>query len=91
MPAPETPIRIKIGGSQQQLDAMIADTTVPILATVSPRLDDEPSARVSCVGLVVAPGNELGFGLQQLPTGKVFKSGSFDIACLLSFYDDRLG
>jgi hypothetical protein len=50
MPAPETPQRISIGGSQQQLDAMIAEIIVPTLAISSPR-------RVVGVVCSVAPGD----------------------------------
>ena len=49
IPAPDTPTVRSNTGSQQQLDAMIADTTVPILATNSPRLDDEPPREVESV------------------------------------------
>ena len=42
IPAPDTPTAKSSTGSQQQLDAMIADTIVPILATNSPRLESEP-------------------------------------------------
>ena len=51
IPALETPNTISRGGSQQQLDAMIAETTVPTLAIRSARTGpfDWPSD--------VAPGN----------------------------------
>jgi hypothetical protein len=39
MLAPEMPNTIKIGGSQQQLDAMTAESTVPMLAIFAPRLE----------------------------------------------------
>jgi hypothetical protein len=47
-----------MGGSQQQLDAMIAETTVPIFAIESARPD---------VFLVssAAPGGVVGLGVQQ--------------------------
>jgi hypothetical protein len=61
MPAPETPIKISIGGSQQQLDAMIADSTVPILAIRSPR--ETPLAPSTDAD--AAPGSVLALVAQQ--------------------------
>jgi hypothetical protein len=40
--APDTPTASKTSGNQQQLDAAIAEITVPISATFSPRLAAEP-------------------------------------------------
>jgi hypothetical protein len=61
MPAPETPIKSNAGGSQQQLDAMIADSTVPILAIRSPREAAlAPSAETGA-----APGSVLALVAQQ--------------------------
>ena len=51
MPAPETPITIKSGGSQQQLEAMIAESIVPTLVINSARPDELP------LTLFVAPGD----------------------------------
>ena len=64
MPAPETPTASSSNGNQQQLDAMIAETTVPILAMSSPRLAD-PVTEVFCNAFAVAPGNLLAFDAQQ--------------------------
>jgi hypothetical protein len=49
MPAPDTPATRRIGGSQQQLEATIADTMVPTFAISSPRPDrglDDPALMV---------------------------------------------
>lgn len=73
IPAPETPTARSRTGSQQQLDAISAETTVPILAINSPRLE------VVSETAFVAPGNGCAFVLQQLPTGSVCSSGSLDI------------
>ena len=65
IPAPETPKMINNGGSQQQLDAIIADSTVPILATSSPRPESGRAARNGVDKPSIAPGNRVGFVPQQ--------------------------
>jgi len=51
MPAPETPITSNTGGSQQQLDAMIADSTVPIFAPIAVAMGIDPLA-FAIIGIV---------------------------------------
>ena len=78
------PITIRIGGSQQQLDAMIAETTVPILATPSARLDRGEFASVGSFDeFVVAPGDLLTVELQQFWASFATGWGSLDMHCLL--------
>ena len=70
IPAPETPITINSGGSQQQLEAMMAERMVPTLVNSSPRPVDAFS---------VAPGD---FGCckdQQLGAGAPLGTDSSDI------------
>ena len=86
MPAPETPTANSNTGSQQQLDAMIAEMTVPILATSSPRLELEPAGFT----FAVAPGNWLVRVPQQFAAGSALGSVSLDIViapclCGISF------
>jgi hypothetical protein len=45
---------------------MIADTIVPILATSSPRPEDDPTRAAGSVKTLVAPGNDGDFVAQQL-------------------------
>ena len=59
---PEIPNTISIGGSQQQLDAMIAETTVPMLAIHVPRFD---TTLTSSAEFRVTPGNVNFVVLQQ--------------------------
>jgi hypothetical protein len=65
MLAPDTPIKSNTGGSQQQLDAIIAESTVPIFAMRSPRLDGAPSGGAWFDERFAAPGSELALVGQQ--------------------------
>ena len=71
-----------MGGSQQQLDAMIAETMVPILATPSARLPFVPSAAVGLIEVFVAHGDVFSEA-QQSWALVVTGSGSLDMANLL--------
>ena len=73
IPAPETPTANNSTGSQQQLDAMSAETIVPILAINSPRLEE------GFEDVVVAPGNVFAVVVQQLATGNDRRSKSLDM------------
>jgi hypothetical protein len=66
MPAPETPIKISSGGNQQQLDAMIADRTVPTFKHNSPRPE---ALRVAGTGFSVAHGDLPCWVAQQFGAG----------------------
>ena len=83
IPALETPITIRIGGSQQQLDAMIAETTVPILAIPSARPDLGEFAAVGSFDESVAPGDVLADEVQQFWASPATGRGSLDILSLL--------
>jgi hypothetical protein len=58
---------------------------VPILATSSPRLDDEPPLACGS-GWVVAPGNDFVCEVQQLCAGAASLGTSFDIITVLSYF-----
>jgi hypothetical protein len=81
MPAPETPNKINSGGNQQQLEAMMADSTVPALAISSPR--PERDRATSC--WFVAPGDWLRFVAQQSGAG----APSFVNSSAISFFSWR--
>jgi hypothetical protein len=55
MLAPEMPNTIRIGGSQQQLDAMMAETTVPMLAMRAPLFDSPESCAATGNAAFVVP------------------------------------
>jgi hypothetical protein len=80
IPAPDTPTANSSTGNQQQLDAMIAETTVPILAIHSPRLDKSLRRGSPFDDDVVAPGNLPRLLGQQSPAGMALRSLSTDIA-----------
>ena len=69
----ETPTANNSTGNQQQLEAISAETTVPILAINSPRLDE------GFEYVVVAPGNVFAVVVQQLATGNDGRSKSLDM------------
>ena len=73
-----------MGGSQQQLDAMIAETTVPILAIPSARPVRGEFASVGSFNeLVVAPGDFWAVVAQQSWAFLATGWGSLDMHCLL--------
>lgn len=63
---------------------MSAETTVPILAINSPRLEEDFE------GVVVAPGNVFAVVVQQLATGNDGRSKSLDIGMTPGFVQLRL-
>ena len=79
MPAPDTPATRRIGGSQQQLEAMIADTIVPTLAISSPRPEsglDDRSLLARPPLSSVAHGDFVGVVPQQSGLGTSLGTGS---------------
>jgi hypothetical protein len=83
MPAPEIPTASRSSGNQQQLDAMIAETTVPILAIVSPRPEGASEVESAGLGRVDAPAPS-GSGFAFISVA--FYSSGF---CLESLFLDR--
>ena len=72
-----------MGGSQQQLDAIIAETTVLILATPSPRLPFTPPEAVGSPERSVAHGDVSEFEAQQSAALVAAGLGSLDMIYLL--------
>ena len=83
IPAPETPTASNRTGSQQQLDAMIAETIVPIFEISSTRFARRPSGWTNAVPLV-ATGNFAISLPQQSLAGTALWMGCSDI-CQLHF------
>ena len=81
IPAPETPKTSSSGGSQQQLEAIIAETSVPAFAIRSPRFDDDDW---SSAKFCDAPGNAVPVLLQQSGAGLTWSSASSDIGVFLT-------
>lgn len=90
MPAPDTPATSSSGGSQQQLEATIADTIVPTFAIISARpesgfSDPEPPELSS-----VAPGDWIGFEPQQSGLRASTGRGSSDMSRFLFVTENNM-